>query len=110
MPDTWNIDQAIDKIGDDEKHTVRKDLETKLAAGKGIAIYENQDLGHPYLGYAVGLTYGTPEAQFEPASYPDGPPEQCPDGLLREITGGINWRYRLVAVVPPRGADNATVA
>jgi hypothetical protein len=76
-------------------------LQRHLDAGKGVAVYENADLGHPMIGHKVALTYGTPEAQFEPEQFPDGPPEQCPDGLMREITGGINWRYRLCAVVPP---------
>lgn len=108
MPDTWTIDQAVDKLGDDDQHTVRKSLEAKLAAGRGIAVYENHDLGHPMLGHAMGFTYGSPEAQFE--GDVDSLPQFCPDGLAKEITGGINYRYMLVAVVPPKEATDATVA
>lgn len=105
MPETWNIDHAVVKIGDTPE--VRASLERHLAAGKGIAVYENHDLGHPHLGHAMAFTYGTPEAQFE--GDVDTLPSQCPDGLAKEITGGINWRYTLVAVVPPKETGDATV-
>lgn len=108
MADTWTLDQAVDKVGDDETHVVRNSLQAYLDAGKGVAVYENHDLGHPFLGHAVAFTYGTPEAQFEPEKFPDGPPTQCPDGLMKHITGGINWRYQLVGVVPPKETSDAT--
>lgn len=73
-------------------------LQAHLAEGKGLAYYRNEDLGHPMIGHVVAFTYGTPGAQFPE----DGPPKQCPDGLMRHITGGINWRYQLVAVTPPK--------
>lgn len=60
-----------------------------LAAGKGIAVYQNQDLGHPGLGHMKFVSYGTPEAQLEG----DTPPERLPD-----IGGEINWRYGLVGI------------
>lgn len=69
-------------------------LQGHVAAGKGIAYYVNEDLGHPMLGHTVAFTYGTPEAQFETPE----PPERCPDGLMKHITGGINWRYQLKAI------------
>lgn len=105
MADTWTLDQAVDKVGDNEQGDIRRSLEEKIASGRGIAIYENHDLGHPMLGHAVALTYGCPEAQFT-----GEPPQTCPDGLLRDITGGINWRYQLVGVIPPKGADDAAVS
>src|SRR4051812_4272700 len=105
MPvETWDLIKAADAITDgvDRESTVLATLFRHAGLGKGIAVYCNEDLGHPEVGHHVGLTYGTPEAQFEPKEFPDGPPEQCPDGLMTKITGGINWRYRLVAVVPPK--------
>ena len=98
MPDTWTVEQAVDKIGDSPE--VRASLDRHLAAGKGIAVYENHDLGHPRLGHAMAFTYGTPEAQFEGDA--ESLPQFCPDGLAKEITGGINYRYVLVAIVPPK--------
>lgn len=105
MPDTWTVVQAADKIGDDEHHTIQAALQRHLDAGKGIAVYENHDLGHPMLGHALGFTYGTPEAQFE--GDVESLPPTCPDGLAKAITGGINYRYQLVAVVPPKEPSDA---
>lgn len=64
-----------------------------LDRGDGIAIYENQDLGHPELGHVQFLSYGSPAAQLET----EEPPVRLPD-----IGGAINWRYQLVGVY--RGA------
>jgi len=113
--DTWTVEQGAQQIiglapgaepKDEEEAQVYLEilgsLQTHTAAGKGIAYYRNEDLGHYDIGRVVALTYGTPEAQFEPEDFPDGPPKQCPDGLLRDITGGINWRYQLCAVTPPK--------
>lgn len=85
---------------DDNQHVTQTEasLQRHLDAGKGIAYYCNEDLGHHMLGDVVALTFGTPEAQFEPEQFPDGPPKQMPDGLQRDRTGGINWRYQLCAV------------
>jgi hypothetical protein len=106
VPETWTVEQAADKVGEGDA-TVRAALESKIADGKGLAIYENHDLGHPMLGHAMAFTYGALTAQFEGGV--DSLPEHCPDGLAKHITGGINWRYVLVAVVPPKAADDATV-
>lgn len=101
MVDTWTIEEAAAAIAEGADPTeYAAALRVKRAEGKGIAVYRNEDLGHPGLGHCIALTYGTPAAQFEPEQFPDGPPTQCPDGLLRDITGGINWRYRLAAIVP----------
>lgn len=75
---------------------LQESLERHLRANKGLAYYRNEDLGHPQIGDVVALTFGTPEAQF-----PDDPPKRMPDGLMPERTGGINWRYQLVAVTFP---------
>ena len=60
-----------------------------LQRGDGIAVYENHDLGHPELGHRQFVSFGSPAAQLET----DTPPEGLPD-----IGGRINWRYRLVGV------------
>lgn len=58
-----------------------------LARGDGVAIYENQDLGHPELGAKQFLSFGSPSAQLEV----DEPPQRLPD-----IGNKINWRYSLI--------------
>lgn len=58
-----------------------------LARGDGIAVYTNEDMGHPELGDKRFVSYGSPAAQLET----DTPPVQLPDG----IGGSVNWRYRL---------------
>jgi hypothetical protein len=56
-----------------------------LGDGKGVAVYENQDLGHPECGHRQYLTTTT---------FKDGvPPTTLPDFADR-----INWRYQLVGV------------
>jgi len=101
VPETWTVEQAATAIADgDAVEPFATILREKQERGSGIAVYRNEDLGHPEVGRCVGLTYGQPEAQFE-----GDPPEQCPDGLLRDITGGINWRFRLAAIVPPVNRD-----
>jgi hypothetical protein len=57
-----------------------------LEDGKGVAIYENVDLGHPELGHRQYVTFGTPRAQVGEVA-----PERLPD-----IGDAINWRYMLV--------------
>lgn len=64
-----------------------------LARGDGIAVYENQDLGHPDLGHRQFASFGSPEAMF-----PDAPPERLPD-----FPGQINWRYSLVGTYQLHG-------
>ncbi len=55
-----------------------------LARGDGIAIYRNEDLGHPDLGATVLVSYGQGSALSDP------PPVTLPD-----FPDQINWRYRL---------------
>lgn len=57
-----------------------------LERGDGVAIYRNEDLGHPHLGHRQFVSYGSPEAQIVDAF----PPTRMPD-----IGGAINWRYQL---------------
>jgi len=60
-----------------------------LARNDGVAVYENQDLGHPDIGRRQFVSYGSKAAQIET----DEPPQRMPD-----IGGAINWRYQLVGV------------
>ena len=60
-----------------------------LARGDGVAVYQNQDMGHPALGETRLVSYGSPTAQLET----DDPPVRLPD-----IGYAINWRYQLVGV------------
>lgn len=60
-----------------------------LARGDGVAVYRNNDLGHPDIGHMKFLSFGSPEAQLEVGD----PPEQLPD-----MGHEINWRYRLHGV------------
>lgn len=71
-------------------------LEGWLNAGKGIAVYQNQDLGHSQLGHRQFVSYGTPEAQIEE----DEPPTRMPD-----IGYSINFRYILEGVCRDRGGQ-----
>jgi hypothetical protein len=94
----WTPRQGAAKVADapedDAAHNeVLTALVRHIDAGKNIAYYENQDLGHPMIGHVMAFTWGSPEGQFE-----DEPPERLPDGLAREFTGGINYRYGLCAV------------
>lgn len=58
-----------------------------IQRGDGIAVYENQDMGHPELGDKRFVSYGSAAAQLET----DTPPGTLPDG----IGGTVNWRYQL---------------
>lgn len=57
-----------------------------LARGDGVAVYQNQDLGHPDLGQLQLASYGSPAAQLETGE----PPQVLPD-----MAGRVNWRYQL---------------
>lgn len=58
-----------------------------IQRGDGIAIYENQDLGHRELGDKRFVSFGSAAAQLET----DTPPKQLPDTRT-----SINWRYVLI--------------
>lgn len=53
--------------------------------GKGVAVYENVDLGHPECGHRQYLTVTTFKDGVAPETLPDFPDR-------------INWRYRLVGI------------
>lgn len=75
-----------------EEHS-RPLLNWWLERGDGIAVYENQELGHPDNGVKVFVSFGSPAAQLET----EEPPRTLPDGLLAEgLLNGINWRYQLI--------------
>lgn len=63
-------------------------INTWLERGDGVAVYENQDLGHPELGKRMYVSFGSEDALF-----PDEPPERMPD-----FPNQINWRYTLEGV------------
>lgn len=96
-------------------------LNAWLAEGKGIAVYENHDLGHPQLGHQRFFTYGTDDATFDLKHCPrcsgelfenlycgnsacsghDGVTEEeasLPPKRLPDFPREINWRYTLIGV------------
>ncbi len=62
-----------------------------------MAVYQNNDLGHPEVGDVVIASYGSAAAQLEVT---EKPPWRLPDGLRG---GQVNWRYILMGVF---GKDN----
>lgn len=62
-----------------------------ISRGDGVAVYENNDLGHPGLGQKQLVSFGSPDAQLEVSR------EELPS-RLPDIGGNINWRYLLVAI------------
>lgn len=79
--------------------------------GDGIAVYQNNDLGHPDLGQWQVTSYGGPDAQLETREdWNEGDLTASPDHFvigqdtlrrtLPDMGGRINWRYTLHAVVP----------
>lgn len=93
-----------------------KDLAKRAhARGDGVAIYVNNDLGHPDLGQWQVVSYGGGEAQLESRGVAPSLPigrkrflhgDDMLPTTLPDIGGRINWRYTLEAVVPaPRVKD-----
>lgn len=58
-----------------------------LVRGDGIAVYQNQDMGHPDVGHIMLASFGSDLALLET----DTPPTTLPD-----TPQGINWRYQLI--------------
>jgi len=56
-----------------------------LEDGKGVAVYENVEIGHPECGHRQYLTTTTFTDGVAPQTLPDFPDR-------------INWRYQLVGV------------
>lgn len=71
-----------------DSHGVMVQLDGFIATERQVAIYTNQDLGHPGVGQPQLASCGHPEAMF-----PDDPPEQFPD-----LEHQIGWRFRLVGI------------
>lgn len=70
-------------------------VERWLVRGDGCAVYQNAELGHPMCGHCKYTSYGSPEAQIEVSTTAELP-RRMPD-----IGSETNWRYQLVAVIPP---------
>lgn len=60
-----------------------------LERGDGVAVYQNEDLGHYELGKRQLVSFGSSEAMLEV----EDPPKRLPD-----IGGNINWRYQLQGI------------
>lgn len=105
LPQATSLIVAVPRADDPNGwRAVHDQLKSLLDKGRGIALWRNEDLGHPGVGHCMAFTYGSPEAQFEGDA--ESLPETLPDGLAPEITGGINWRYRLHArLEPDRGGQ-----
>jgi hypothetical protein len=69
-------------------------VETWIARGDQVLVYENRDLGHIAVGQHIYVSYGGERAQIERTQFPE-PPVKLPD-----VGGLIGWRYQLVGVVP----------
>lgn len=75
----------------------------------GIAVYVNNDLGHPDIGQWQVVSYGSSAAQLETyaleGAYPDiqlnhQHGKNTLPLTLPDIGGRINWRYSLEAICP----------
>ena len=64
-----------------------------LTRGDGIAVYQNQDLSHYDVGNKRFVSYGSPDAFFEPEYCDENgdPPIKHPDTPTE-----ILWRYQLI--------------
>jgi len=77
-------------------------LNDRLTAGKGLAVYENSDMGSVWRGHIKVVSYGHEDAYFTTSE----PPQTLPD-TDREI----NYRYQLLAayrgdaLAPPADDD-----
>ena len=92
MPETWAAEQLSAYISRQyltEADDITGQVNRWLERGDGVAVYENQDLGHPEVGWPRLASYGGPEAML----VTDEPPQRLPDTPKH-----INWRYQLVAV------------
>lgn len=99
--EVWNVSDLLRIVREEDAgpsdwiESVRALGVRAHARGDGIAIYVNQDLGHPDLGEWQVCSYGGNESQIVLPATDVYPPVQMPD-----IGGRINWRYCLRAVVP----------
>ena len=82
-----------DKYGEEAAPEVAVQLNTWLARGDGVAVYENHDLSHIDMGHIKITSFGGSQAQLVNADHDPCPPERLPDGLPARH---INWRYVLI--------------
>lgn len=80
-----------DQYGD-QAAEVAEQVNRWLARGDGVAVYVNQDLGHPELGDWRPVSFGSVHALLEVPTA-DELPQRLPDTPKL-----INWRYQLEAV------------
>lgn len=76
----------------DQAAEVAEQVNRWLARGDGVAVYVNQDLGHPELGGWRPASFGSPTALLEVATAAELP-QRLPDTPKQ-----INYRYYLEAV------------
>lgn len=87
-------------------------LTRAIGRGDGVAVYVNEDLGHPNIGQWQIMSYGGPDAQLETREdWGEGDLRRNNDYFvhgqdvlrrtLPDIGGRINWRYQLHSIVPP---------
>lgn len=93
-PDQLLADLAIQWVdeedGEQRLASSIRTVNTWLERGDGVAIYENQDLGHWALGHKIFLSFGSTDAQIERSSdLPASCPIELPHGMMA-------WRYQLV--------------
>lgn len=109
-------DGQIGFLGDDASwvNSVLALGERAHGRGDGVAIYVNQDLGHPDIGQWQVVSYGGSEAQLEThdRTYPDGVQtfthgDDVLTLVLPDIGGRINYRYWLEAIVPSYAQQEA---
>lgn len=91
---------SLKEVSEAAHHTVSERLIAWYEQGRGIAVYENRDLGHGGFGHRKFVSFGLPDSTFLSAL---SLPERLPD-----TPQAINWRYLLVGLVPPRGLDTPT--
>lgn len=68
--------------------SAKRQIKQWLERGDGVAVYRNEELGHPELGRMRFFSFGGPEAFL-----PEKPPAILPD-----FPDEINWRYVLYGV------------
>lgn len=59
------------------------------ARGDSVLVYINEEFGHPEMGQAKYVSYGSENALIERTQYPE------PPAILPDVLGQINWRYVL---------------
>lgn len=94
MAETWSAEKLRTYLREQygtDAYSVTSQVNGWLERGDGVAVYENQDLGHPALGDPRLASYGSPAAILEVDE--DGLPQRLPDTPKL-----INWRYQLKAV------------